>query len=596
MINLFNADYDKIKDMVIDAYTAIYGKEYEYHIRLNIKNSIVFSYYDSDGVQEYINYLKDCKKRELLLKYLDHIGVNVEYNRSNYSVPFSDEILRVLEKTVNFTFAFNNYLKDYCSLHSFDEEYDDKNSRNISNRLSVINFILEKEGLSIAPEDLDSFMETDKYQEILKIIGDYRDYYDALSEEFSCWEKEIGDLEKLYYQERKRNIDVLILKREELLHKIYEQLPTPIKKTLEDNDIETQLRIIFGNDLNRGITAFSSETLEALKDKSISLTNKIWTLVFNQICFLRNLDINLPFNSANDIETEEDLEHYLNFINELRNKGFLPSLDEIDSLQELIKENDEEALDLYLKNRFDFLEVENNHPNFVYKNFCRVVRENQIVIFTITIPDDQNNCYIKSSCIHFAYLKEGSGFLDFITLHEFGHAIDCSETRCGFNEHSCINNPYDSRFHYYERFNEVITDCFALEALEYLHELDIYLFDTKETCQLSCSNINTSYLLKELVQPLIGMCREDVVEAKIFANPTILADSIGADNYEELVDIVNKVDYFVHCGLEEKLKDDSNNQLCIDYFEQKRRAEATYEAIGEYYKDHKGYYWTKIDF
>ena len=595
MINLFNADYDKIKEMVIDAYTAIYGKEYEYHIRLSIKNSIVFSYYDSDGMLEYINYLKDCKKRELLLKYLDHIGVNVEYNRSNYSVPFSDEILRVLEKTVNFTFAFNNYLEDYCSLYSFDEEYEDKNSRNISNRLSVINFILEKEGLSIAPEDLDSFIKTEKYQEILKIIGDYRDYYDALSDEFSCWEKEIVDLEKLYYQERKRNIDVLILKREELLRKIYEKLPIPIKKTLEDKDIETQLKIIFGNDLNTGITAFSSETLEALKDKSISLTNKIWTVVFNQMFFLRNFDIDLPFNFKNNIKTEEDLEYYLNFINELRNKGFLPSLDAIDSMQELIKENDEEALDLYLKSRFDFLEVENNHHNFIYKMFCDVVREKLIQVSRVILSDDQNNRYVKPY-IHFAYLKGSSGALDFLTLHEFGHAIDCSETRCGFNDHFYINNPYDSRFLYYERFNEVITDCFALEALEYLHGLDIYLFDTKETCQLNCSNINTSHLLKELVQPLIGMCREDVVEAKIFANPTILADSIGADNYEELVDIVNKVDYFVHCGLEEKLKSEPNSQLCIDYFEQKRRAEATYEAIGEYYKDHKGYYWTKIDF
>ena len=66
----------------------------------------------------------------------------------------------------------------------------------------------------------------------------------------------------------------------------------------------------------------------------------------------------------------DDLEYYLNFINELTNKGFLPSLDAIDSLQELIKENDEEALDLYLKSRFDFLEVENNHHNFIYKMFC----------------------------------------------------------------------------------------------------------------------------------------------------------------------------------------------------------------------------------
>lgn len=76
--------------------------------------------------------------------------------------------------------------------------------------------------------------------------------------------------------------------------------------------------------------------------------------------------------------------------------------------------------------------------------------------------------------------------------------------------------------------------------------------------------------------------REEVIAAKINANPSILTQSIGEDNYEALVDTVNKVDYLCRNGLSYELEHSPDSVMCKEYQEQLKRAAEIYTAIGEY--------------
>src|SRR5699024_4679026 len=124
-------------------------------------------------------------------------------------------------------------------------------------------------------------------------------------------------------------------------------------------------------------------------------------------------------------------------------------------------------------------------------------------------------------------------------------------------------NPYDKRFRIYEKFNETLDDIFTLEALEYLHNNDIYMLEPREIVQLDCQDKNTYMAAKKLLFPLLEKFREEVIEAKINVNPSILTQCIGEDNYEALVDAVNKVDYL--CRKDRKSTRLNSSHVSISY-------------------------------
>lgn len=68
----------------------------------------------------------------------------------------------------------------------------------------------------------------------------------------------------------------------------------------------------------------------------------------------------------------------------------------------------------------------------------------------------------------------------------------------------------------------------------------------------------------------------------INVNPSILTQCIGVDNYEGLVDAVNKVDYLCRNGLVSDLKYAPDSAKCDEYREQVKRVADIYAAIDEY--------------
>src|SRR5699024_6814206 len=130
-------------------------------------------------------------------------------------------------------------------------------------------------------------------------------------------------------------------------------------------------------------------------------------------------------------------------------------------------------------------------------------------------------------------------------MHECGHIIDQSSKGTGFESSNDFNensekNPYDNAFRKYEKFNETLNDIFTMEAVELLHNHGTYLIEPSEFTLSDISNHNTALITKNLLRPLLSKFRQQVISAKVKADHSELIRYIGKDNFEELVDVVNK--------------------------------------------------------
>ena len=137
-------------------------------------------------------------------------------------------------------------------------------------------------------------------------------------------------------------------------------------------------------------------------------------------------------------------------------------------------------------------------------------------------------------------------------------------------------NRYDPRYRKYERLNETITDLFAIEARKRLHERGVYLLEDEGLSTDDLQNANTNLELKRMLEPLIKNYREEVIRSIITGDTTILTDKIGKDNFEELNDCINAVD-FVLSGNSPAKDDEEMVRLVIS--RQKQRCDAIYSKM-----------------
>ena len=202
-----------------------------------------------------------------------------------------------------------------------------------------------------------------------------------------------------------------------------------------------------------------------------------------------------------------------------------------------------------------------------------------------------NNEFIS---IMFYTVKENAGgYLFNSFVHESGHIIDQNLKGTGFEpvddfSENYTKNPYDNEFRKYEKFNETLNDIFTIEVTNFLQKQGIYLIEPKEFTKLDASNLNTASITKDLLQPLLQKYRKQVIKAKINSDPKILINCIGEDNYEELVDIVNKVDYLSRNGVVIIIDKYPKDPMVLDYNKQIERVKKVYNNIDNYYANKLG--------
>ena len=587
-MNLLDIDSEIFKDPIIDAFSFVYGEKYRDYISKKIKNTNFIFYYNIDGMESYVDYLKRCKEREFALYFLDEIGVSSCYDRNNYSQDFDSDTEQVLGSTIS-VYPFSKYRNRLAPLCAFDENNQEPEKVLQENRLKIINYLLQEKGKKISLDQLTSFMESNEYQEIYEKIVEYQNIYNDLLEKYYEWEKSLSPYLEFINKEKKRRTRIYQEKKDELFSTIYPHLPEAVKNRICDKDFAEQEKIVLGNqniDFPTLIESFSKTHIDKISDPNGDVLKELGLVSSSHRDYLNSLNILLPFSNLFYCDTEEKVISYLDFFKEEKIQAYIPNQDTITLVEKVRKEKEEKANAEYLYGRSDYQKIAIKFFYFpALLNAIRlIIKKQEVCVSTSYIVNPLGDiCPILCYSIR----DNLAGALDYVLLHEGGHAIDLKDNSCGLEPNYTFigeswRNPYDKRFRIYEKINENLDDIFALEALEYLHNNDIYMLEPREIVQLDCQEQNTYMATKKLLFPLLEKFRDEVIEAKINVNPSILTQCIGVDNYEGLVDAVNKVDYLCRNGLVSDLKYAPDSAKCDEYREQVKRVADIYVAIDEY--------------
>ncbi len=594
MVNL-SIDFKRLLPFVVDAFTKVYGEEYRDIIFQRINNAVIIPYYDIIGLNDYILCIKSCKRREYAIEFLDKIGVDVErYKKNNYMQQLDDEIEKVLEYYIGGSyFGFCEDTDYWSPLQAFKPSNVQQSKKLLENKIKIINCLLDDDHEQITEKNFDLFVETEEYRRILEKIDKFNIVYEPLLSEYRRWEEQLHPYEQFAKFETERKKEIIERKRELLFLDIYLKLPTAIINAISDKSSEEKMNIILGYlDISSvtPIESFSSDKMKKLESKDVSPTDKFFIICW-QANFLKNLGLDVmdEFLSYSFSLSEESIDDYLKFLNQSNIKQYIPPDDLISYITSTRENRYEEALREYFMTREDFIDAKgifsNNDENGL--NFIYEIIKNKRVCITNGGAIKNDNEFI--SVMYYAIRGGDAGSLFHVFMHECGHIIDqVSPNALGFEDFRKVdNNPYDNSFRKYEKFNETINDIFTIEAVELLQKQGIYLIEPPEFTLSDVSNHNTALITKNLLKPLLLKFRQQVISAKVKADHNELIRYIGKDNFEELVDVVNKVDYLSRNGVIPKIYTSPDDEMVKEYFKQVERAKKIYSNI-DYYSNNIG--------
>lgn len=569
---------DKEKSLVINAYVNVYGEEYRDIISKRINSSMIFMYDDPIFIEDHVKFLRHCKRNMYRVQLLIKLGINVkdEY-KTNYvnSLPANyQSIIRIL--------IGKNQFKDINNAPICNFTKDD----NIEEKIDIINLFL-KEKVTI--KNYDYFKKTIKYPQILYVVRKLAKLYQEQIkdyEEFKNSFKNELDMVKKY---RENNNNLCHKKMIDVIKEIYPLLPINLQNRLNNKSDNELIKIIYSdnNVIETPIFCFFNDDnmnlLGKLKDGSL----KARTIRSYQFDYLRKIGIQIPQIFVNDLAN--NLEEYFDFINKLK---IIPNNDNMIKIDEICKSKAlEYKKDMIIKND-SYVPIFNYTLNNTFSSDKE--RTESIIFDTLynhvnctSIFKDKDDKYVPAIFIS----KDcNSGYRSYTFIHEIGHAIGIdSDNLTAFRNMSDYleRNKYESKYRKYERFNETLVDIFALRALSYLEGNDIFIIEDKEVTNHDRININTPGILKQALIPLISNFRKEVIDFKLNANLYILINAIGRNNFEELIDIINKLDYLNDQKIYLETIDDDLNDINNKIKNELIRLSLLYKKIDKYNKEKK---------
>lgn len=114
----------------------------------------------------------------------------------------------------------------------------------------------------------------------------------------------------------------------------------------------------------------------------------------------------------------------------------------------------------------------------------------------------------------------------------------------------------------------------------------LILLEPKEIIQGNYNNNNTLKETKDILMPLLERYRKQVIDAKLSSNHESLTKYISKENFEQLVDVINKVEYLKTQDLRKKLDNNTEDITVAKYKQAKKQAELIYINIDNYHKSH----------
>ena len=352
-----------------------------------------------------------------------------------------------------------------------------------------------------------------------------------------------------------------------------EELPEDLRKLASEYFCGNSGFTYFPEENDVGIRGFNKKTKEA---KSEDTTEKqIRFINF----FLGNENIVDKYDLEEFLETEEGrevlkkIEGYNKIFNEILKKyqEYEKTLGNINEFLEFRKNTDITKTEEFaeMKKLLSKFPVEGDLKDNAFSLL------NQGKIFVTMNPGKP---------VLFYTILEG-GVLDYTMLHEFCHVIEKhskgkEKIGSGFDVTE-EKNPYRPKKRKYERLNENITDIFSIRGTKILHERGEYLLEPKEIVLSNIIDANTSSITKNMLMPFLKKYKQEIIRARITGDINSLLEAVGKDNFEELNDCINMVDYFIYeKGLSKILEKRANN----DGKEKKKDIESTEEEVIEEYE------------
>lgn len=401
--------------------------------------------------------------------------------------------------------------------------------------------------------------------------------YDLTLEEYDKYLKEIEPYQRYVDSESKRKREMETSRINMLYERIVDFLPDDIKAFLNGkySSLDEKSKALLETDIGikSYIEFFSEEDEKMLNDASTSEHDK------NKICYNRRRYFQkigaMIDKTVDDFETDREFYEYC--IQQEHIKKLIPPARLATGINKLRKEAYEELERDFIYSSQDFIENTKDVSQRTRKAIYAIQKENYVCINGGS--DDEGFVPILFYTVrNFEY-----GKLDMIFLHEVGHAIETELTgnvgfRSGFEFLTEKNekNPYNIQKRKYERLNETIMDIFAIEARQALHEQGIYIIEPKELIIKDVKDENTHSIVKQLLTIFLDRYREAIVRARLYGDMDGLYGIIGKENFEELNDVVNRVDSLLG-GLAQKLKNNQNEDpVVVEYHRQLERLERIY--------------------
>ncbi len=425
-------------------------------------------------------------------------------------------------------------------------------------------------------------------------IEGFESYYDYL---LNCKQKELStkspELAETEYENYKATLEpyrISMLEKHELkeniyneksekfLEKSYSELPFKIKFLMYKNHqtMQSFLGSIDVLEEQSNIEFFSSSYDKVLEDPNENENTKESIKNFRMRYFS---SLGAPINPYADC--------YEDVIKKRKIKKLIPSKEIIEKIINLRKNMLNEAKKEYYYTQYDLEK---------YLSYIGNDRFNSICNNRLCIASSVNFNYTKfDSTLYFTVRYGEYGILDYVLLHELCHVIETgifnnsliTGFAIGSSKNGTENNPYDNKYTIYERLNENITDIFAIDALGILRNKGIYMLEDENTIKGidEIKNSNTSQITKNLLRPFVQKYREQIIRARITGNNTKLLDIIGKENFEELNDAINKLDYLIYLeGIYsiEFINEKSSNVNIVECYNQLQRVEKIYTNMDNY--------------
>lgn len=551
-MNPYTLDFSKYYEDIISTFKTVFGYQYSSIIEERIDSILLTTYSNYEGIKDYYEFLEDCKSRELCIKFLNNIGIDLNcFNIISYADKFEGDLKNIVDLYLDGEYAFKSTFQIMPdTFRAFvQDEFDmcDKDTI-INNRIKFINSIINK---NIDKDRYFEFIKTEEYKELMKVVQRYNELYIELCDEMNLYMESISEYKKHYNSELRRYNRIINSKINELYEGIKDYFSYDIKSELETTGLNGKLFIEY----------FSREYNEKLKNNKIGIDEK------NKIISYRE-----------------------RYIRSLVDKKELPSFDLVDKITMIREEKKEDAIREFICESETYKNAIKNFKDCEEsRNYVYIMLKNRVVCVHAGIF---NNRFIP---LMFLTLRGSEcGALDYAVLHEMIHAVESQEIenydyRCGF-EQKVFNGELSPHIYIdskrkYERLNEAITDMFALETLEILHALNIYIMDEKSRTKSNPCNSNTSIILRTLLQPFIERYRELIIDARINGNINDLFNHIGKDNFEELNDIIDYIDMLIEMGLARKLNEKNmEDKLVLEYINELKKLSNVYTNMDEHYK------------